>query len=360
MAGGLPQPSMFVYGQIYQGPTHDNEGEVDFTYTPQNGSRPVQIRALVGEIEGPSGETYSYSLMVPLELEIPGNTKNPRVLTLAQTSRFFTRSVTYNGEPIDIDVSSLGTNFSLNASDHVGFVERVDLLMPGTGECCPGDADQNLFVNLDDYRQVRDAFGDPRPRLGDADCNGFVNLADYRAVRDNFGAYCGDPESLKGVLFAGESGLNYEATIEAIADASEIASGDTLTVDLVVSSARGVSLAGVFVAFDPEALAFNGGAVNRDVFNEATFTGDPRLAVPGLVAFSGGTAEGTTISAGSIGTLSFQALKEGDASITLLSGGGYQTKLQDAAYGDVVTETRGTIITITAATAVNDWNLLDD
>lgn len=55
--------------------------------------------------------------------------------------------------------------------------------------CCPGDADQNGFVNLNDYKSVRDNFGKPGP-AGDADCNSFVNLNDYKTVRDNFGKNC--------------------------------------------------------------------------------------------------------------------------------------------------------------------------
>jgi hypothetical protein len=52
----------------------------------------------------------------------------------------------------------------------------------------PGDANGDFFVNVSDYRSVRDHFGESTTVYGDANCDGFVNTSDYRAVRDNFGA----------------------------------------------------------------------------------------------------------------------------------------------------------------------------
>lgn len=51
----------------------------------------------------------------------------------------------------------------------------------------PGDADHNRFVNVNDYRCVRDHFGGQTCGIGDADGDCFVNTNDYRAVRDHFG-----------------------------------------------------------------------------------------------------------------------------------------------------------------------------
>lgn len=55
-----------------------------------------------------------------------------------------------------------------------------------------GDANEDCFVNGDDFRCVRDHFGAATCGLGDANGDCFVNGDDFRIVRDNFGrAYTG-------------------------------------------------------------------------------------------------------------------------------------------------------------------------
>lgn len=55
---------------------------------------------------------------------------------------------------------------------------------------CIGDANHDNFVNGDDFRSVRDNFGQAACGNGDANGDCFVNGDDFRAVRDNFGRQC--------------------------------------------------------------------------------------------------------------------------------------------------------------------------
>jgi hypothetical protein len=59
-----------------------------------------------------------------------------------------------------------------------------------TPTICLGDSNRDLFVNVLDYRTVRDYFGQAGCGVGDANGDCFVNSADYRAVRDYFGQPC--------------------------------------------------------------------------------------------------------------------------------------------------------------------------
>lgn len=61
---------------------------------------------------------------------------------------------------------------------------------PGHG-ACQGDGNGDRFVNGDDFRAVRDNFGQSGcARTGDTNSDCFVNGDDFRAVRDNFGRGC--------------------------------------------------------------------------------------------------------------------------------------------------------------------------
>lgn len=55
---------------------------------------------------------------------------------------------------------------------------------------CLGDADKSGFVNGDDFRAVRDHFGQGACGSGDANGDCFVNGDDFRCVRDHFGMGC--------------------------------------------------------------------------------------------------------------------------------------------------------------------------
>lgn len=65
----------------------------------------------------------------------------------------------------------------------------IPVLSP-TPAHCQGDANGDLFVNTEDFRTVRDYFGQNRCGLGDATGDCFVNTDDFRAVRDHFGQPC--------------------------------------------------------------------------------------------------------------------------------------------------------------------------
>ncbi len=55
---------------------------------------------------------------------------------------------------------------------------------------CPGDADYDGDVDVDDLNIVRNNFGDDEAFEGDADEDGEVGIADLNLVRNNFGADC--------------------------------------------------------------------------------------------------------------------------------------------------------------------------
>lgn len=138
--------------------------------------------ALLGDqppTDTPTPTATSNVTLTPTITKTVTTTRTPTIVrTPTNTSEvFYTPTKTRTRTPTSLSTSTV-TPIATNT-----------LLPPATQTpgCHYGDADGNLFVNVEDYRAVRDNFGRPSPVVGDADCNRFVNSNDYRSVRDHFG-----------------------------------------------------------------------------------------------------------------------------------------------------------------------------
>lgn len=98
-----------------------------------------------------------------------------------------TPTKTATAAPSSTSTNTPTTIPSLTSTSTPTITASPTLTATATPVCHPGDADHNAAVNQNDYRAVRDHFGQSSTTVGDADCNHFVNSNDYRAVRDNFG-----------------------------------------------------------------------------------------------------------------------------------------------------------------------------
>jgi hypothetical protein len=227
--------------------------------------------------------------------------------------------------------------------------------------CCPGDADNNTFVNLNDYLSVRDHFGQANASEGDGDCNSFVNLNDYLSVRDHFGQNCLGRGEAPGQVPEASLALNFETGLSTLGDdpapavlflnipIAEIEIGESATVEIRLdANGQPVRLAGVFLSFDRSRLAFEGGSVNAAIFDNAVLTSVPGEAEPGIVSFSASSSAGPAANGALVATLSFRALAEGSAPLAFLGEPPRETSLLDANFQNVPATTSGGAVSVRA------------
>lgn len=115
-------------------------------------------------------------------------TPTATIPTATPSPTFDTPTVTETATatPLISETPTLAPTVTATSTKTATFTPAVSTT-PTATVCNLGDADSNRFVNSNDYRMVRDHFGQSSPPVGDADCNRFVNSFDYRAVRDHFG-----------------------------------------------------------------------------------------------------------------------------------------------------------------------------
>ncbi len=346
LPAGLPQPGMVIYGKITRAGETLTDGMLEWTFTPADGP-PVVLETRLEPVEEPDGTLLSYSLLVPFELLVPGYPKDPEALTLGSRPLEVERSALLDGKAVDIAASLLGPSFSLNPTEHVGLVERVDLILTIVEDCCVGDADFNEYVNLDDYAAVRRNFGNPVPDLGDADCNRFVNLRDYAAVRDHFGESCPAPETASSgdraaplpppVLVSGPAAVHVSAWVEP--EAVQVGDRVFLAIALDAQS-PGIRALSVFLTYDASRLRFVRGHIDTELFNDPWLTAEPREPYPGLVAFSAGTESVLHGSGLPLALLEFIATSDGSADFEFQRCLLGETKAVDPDFNDLATDTQ--------------------
>ncbi len=327
---GLPQPGLVVYGKVYQSGQELQEGAVEWTYLAGSG-QPVTVTAFIVEDEFGSGNEYLYTAIIPAERNLAGFPSRKGAINLTGGQMQFSRNATVNGLPAQIASSTLGETFALNAQQALGFIERVDLLLRTDADCCPGDADGNLVVNLADYRAVRDNFGDASPEFGDADCSGFVNSFDYLAVRDHFGQSCFDARWEPGFLpeVAAFSGADVDLLISSETTSPIV--GERLRLRISMDAWReDAALAGIFLQFDPAKVQFTRGFQNSSVFDSALLTSGFSEIQPGLVAFSSGAEVALPTGNFIIADLEFDVLAGGEAVFGFSAFDPYETGILDA------------------------------
>lgn len=98
-----------------------------------------------------------------------------------------TTSVTANWDSLNVAARNVSPTVTRTAT--LGPTATATVT-PTAGTSCMGDANGDRFVNGDDFRSVRDHFGQSTCTLGDANHDCFVNGDDFRSVRDNFGRGC--------------------------------------------------------------------------------------------------------------------------------------------------------------------------
>lgn len=352
----LPQPDIVLYGQVVNGSNVLTEGVIEWTFTPLDGGTPLVVSAPLFPFNG-GNEVLSYRVQVPASFPISGRGTMGGALPLGDAALRLRRSATLNGEPIFISHSLLGETLSLNLEEHLGFVERVDLEVVDTANCCPGDASRDGFVTIADYAAVRDNFGDPTPTLGDANCDSFVNLSDYMTVRDRLGSICEGPSgsfrSLRSFQYVqGPPAAQYSIDGEAKTE-----EGATYRAVVTMDVTEAVGVGTVFLRYDPTKLDFVGGTSNRTTFNNSMTTADPRMVEPGFVAITIGSQSGVSGGTVEIATVDFQPTNEGRTTIEIVNDGPFVPAVLDPALKAAFAAIdRGSIpLTIAPSTKVEDW-----
>lgn len=352
----LPQPDIILYGQVVNGSNILTQGIIEWTFTPLDGGTPLVVSAPLSSFNG-GNEVLSYRVQVPATFPIRGRATMAGSLPLGDAALRLRRSATLNGEPIFISHSLLGETIALNIEEHLGLVERVDLEVVDTANCCPGDASRDGFVTIADYAAVRDNFGDPTPTLGDANCDSFVNLSDYMTVRDRLGTTCEGPaksfRSLRSFQFVqGPPAAQYSIDGEAKSE-----QGATYRAIVTMNVAQAVGVGTVFLRYDPAKLDFVGGTSNRTSFNNSMTTADPRLVEPGFVAITVGSQSGISGGLVEIASVDFVPLEAGGTSIHIVNDGPFAPGVLDPALKAAFAAIdRGTVsLTIEPSTKVEDW-----
>ncbi len=327
---GIPAPDLVLYGKVFSGNELLTTGELQWTYAPTDGSQPVVVSTSLKEIIGPMGGAYSYVIQIPAEQVLDGVAPGESALPLSTQPLRVNRSATLDGMQLFLGASALGETVTLTLVEHAGSSENVDLDLIDPDDCCPGDANRDGFVNLNDYTSVRDHFGDATPALGDASCDGFVNLSDYLSVRDNLGANC-EPDTVIGrstVVLGGDPSLMYP-----FADVSEVNVEREFEVSIAFLPGNNeAAVVGAFMEYNPALLDFIGGEINKGAFNSAEMTTDPWETVPGRITVSGGASSSFGRKDIVVATLTFKALKEGTATISLVDDGPFAAAALDGAF----------------------------
>lgn len=340
---GLPQPALFHFGTVQDSGNVITGGIIEFVYTPVEGGPAIRTRDFLRRIEGPSGEVFSYSIQIPVEEPTGFGNDSPTAISLSSRSRRFNRQVLVNGEAFSLGASILGQSPFLNVDEHAGFVERIDVLRvpAGGNSCCPGDANRSGSVSLDDFSAVRGNFGRRNSLLGDANCNDLVNILDFLSVRDHFGQACEAPAEGKSVLMTPLATAGDPSALLEIVPSPSV--GPQVRFDIVLTplSNADLSLLGVLIEYPAKSLEFVAGTTNRQEFNLADYTGEPRLVQKGLIGFSAGTSGSPTGSV-RVASLEFRAISGGWADIGFAAQGERRSEARNAQLGTLFITTSGT------------------
>lgn len=173
-AGGIPEPSLVLYGTIKDANTQARLtiGEIEWTFTSSNGDPPVVVSAQLQNIN----DQFSYVLLVPAESPIGMESSAPNTLQLAVVPTVYDLSdVQVNGEPAVITDQDLKV-LELSHLDR-GRIQRIDLQTQGI----TNDTDGNGIPDDWELAHFNQIGIDPE---GDPDGDGLSNREEWKAGTD--------------------------------------------------------------------------------------------------------------------------------------------------------------------------------
>ncbi len=152
---GVPKPGLVLYGKVIDGQGDQLfDGELVWTYTPDDGGPAVTVTTTLDTIEGPGGP-FSYRVIVPLESEEPGFPADGTALPVGAASAGYLRE----GRLLNTDiVQSRQVSFS-NAD--ISSAKRVDLCITCTAEprdFHSADLDRNHRFSLGEFLRVAELY----------------------------------------------------------------------------------------------------------------------------------------------------------------------------------------------------------
>ena len=145
---GLPRPGLILYGQVIDNEGQlVTEGDLVATYTPDTGD-PIAVTVPLRAIPGPA-ETYSYSLVVPIETAVPGFGASGQALLLSDTAQSFERTLA-------VGTLAVTTSVTLSTADTAA-VKRVDVC-PSCGPALrnfhSGDTNRDRRFSLSEFLRM--------------------------------------------------------------------------------------------------------------------------------------------------------------------------------------------------------------
>lgn len=124
-AGGIPAPSIVIYGKITNGASLIASGEVQVTYYNTAKGISVTAKQKLSSLISPEPEKieYSYKIKIPVEYSYDGYTPSSQTLQISDTPITYIRTVTVKtGDKIKTYTDTV----TLQTSEQYGTSERRD------------------------------------------------------------------------------------------------------------------------------------------------------------------------------------------------------------------------------------------
>jgi hypothetical protein len=200
---GIPEPGIILYGKVL-----DNTGkllttgELNITYA--TGDTSIQNRTQLNLIQG-DNEQYSYSILIPIETQLPGYPISENAISISQTPILYTRTAQIENttiimtDTVTVFKEDIGTAQQLlisksgdtdndglpdaweqqiinaNSSDSITTILHVNPL---------DDFDNDGFNNINEYLNQTDPTLANIPEPGDINCDGSITIVDAVIVLD--------------------------------------------------------------------------------------------------------------------------------------------------------------------------------
>ncbi len=107
-----------------------------------------------------------------------------------------------------------------------------------------------------------------------------------------------------------------------------------------------VRLLEAYLSFDADALRWDSGHVNRNIFDDSSLTASPREIAPGMIALRAASLDPVVGDNFHVATLSFLPLRDGMAPLDFLAQAPIRTRAADSNFADLSLITRGGLLAV--------------